>query len=239
MGKSTRRLVESAVMIAIGTVLSMFPFSAPWAFGGGVTICSMLPLVIIAHRYGTKWGLFTAFAASLLQMLMGLNSFSYVTSTRALIAVAVFDFLLAFMAMGLGGVFRKVISSQSGALAAGAVLACSAVCWVPAALLMDRWFPGSLNALGTAAVLQIANSMVLSRLNEYAPTHIFPAVLADALGCMLGGGLLICLQAALRSWLRGADLWSGSAELPGPLGDAPSLPFFGFLILGFLSFLSP
>lgn len=54
MGKSTRRLVESAVMIAIGTVLSMFPFSAPWAFGGGVTICSMLPLVIIAHRYGTK-----------------------------------------------------------------------------------------------------------------------------------------------------------------------------------------
>lgn len=32
--------------------------------------------------------------------------------------MAVFDFLLAFMAMGLGGVFRKVISSQSGALAA-------------------------------------------------------------------------------------------------------------------------
>lgn len=78
----------------------------------------MLPILIIAYRYGTKWGLFTAFAASLLQMLMGLNSFSYVTSTRALIAVAVFDFLLAFMAMGLGGVFRKVISSQSGALAA-------------------------------------------------------------------------------------------------------------------------
>lgn len=122
-----------------------------------------------------------------------------------------------------------------GWLRPGAVLACSAVCWVPAVLLMDRWFPGSLDALGTAAVLQIANSMVLSRLNEYAPTHIFPAVLADALGCMLGGGLLICLQAALRSWLRGTDLWSGSAELPGPLGDAPSLPFFGFLILGFLA----
>ena len=66
---------------------------------------------------------------------MGLNSFSYVTSTRALIAVAVFDFLLAFMAMGLGGVFRKVISSQSGALAAGAVLACSGISairgWAP------------------------------------------------------------------------------------------------------------
>ena len=56
MGKSTRRLVESAVMIAIGTVLSMFPFTAPWAYGGGITICSMLPLVIIAHRLKTIRG---------------------------------------------------------------------------------------------------------------------------------------------------------------------------------------
>ena len=47
--------------------------------------------------------------------------------------------------------------------------------------------------------------------------------------------MLFRSQAALRSWLRGADLWSGSAELSGPLGDAPSLPFFGFLILGFLA----
>ena len=33
----TRRLVESAVMIAIGTVLSMFQFRGPWALGGGIT----------------------------------------------------------------------------------------------------------------------------------------------------------------------------------------------------------
>ena len=117
------RLTESAIMLAFATVLSLIKI-VDMPFGGSVTACSMLPILIIAYRYGTKWGLFTAFAASLLQMLMGLNSFSYVTSTRALIAVAVFDFLLAFMAMGLGGVFRKVISSQSGALAAGAVLAC-------------------------------------------------------------------------------------------------------------------
>ena len=85
MGKSTRRLVESAVMIAIGTVLSMFPFSAPWAFGGGVTICSMLPLVIIAHRYGTKWGLFTAFVYSVLQLILGVSN--VLTEPEAQIAV--------------------------------------------------------------------------------------------------------------------------------------------------------
>ena len=40
-----RRLVESAMMLAIATVLSMFPFQGPWALGGGITVCSMLPLV--------------------------------------------------------------------------------------------------------------------------------------------------------------------------------------------------
>ena len=117
----------------------------------------------------------------------------------------------------------------------GAVLAVSALCWAPAALLMERWFPGSLSLLGMTACLQIANSMVLSRLNEYAPTHILPAVLADALGCTLGGGLLLCAQAALRGWLLAADPWNAAADVPGPLGNAPALPFFGFLILGFLA----
>lgn len=117
------RLTESAIMLAFATVLSLIKI-VDMPFGGSVTACSMLPILIIAYRYGTKWGLFTAFAASLLQMLMGMNSFSYVTGARALIAVAVFDYLLAFMALGLGGAFRKVIPSQSGALAAGAVLAC-------------------------------------------------------------------------------------------------------------------
>ena len=41
-----RRLVESAMMLAIATVLSMFPFQGPWALGGGITVCSMLPLVV-------------------------------------------------------------------------------------------------------------------------------------------------------------------------------------------------
>ena len=34
-----RRLVECAVLIAIGTVLSLFEFSGPWALGGGITVC--------------------------------------------------------------------------------------------------------------------------------------------------------------------------------------------------------
>ena len=63
-----RRLVECAVLIAIGTVLSLFEFSGPWALGGGITVCSMLPLVLICHRHGTKWGISSALVYGVLQM---------------------------------------------------------------------------------------------------------------------------------------------------------------------------
>ena len=53
MKNSTRRLTDTAILIALGTVLSLFKIDLP--FGGGVTICSMLPLVIISFRYGWKW----------------------------------------------------------------------------------------------------------------------------------------------------------------------------------------
>ena len=67
--ETLKKLVLSAVMIAIGTVLSLdpFKFGGLWLFGGGVTFCSMLPLVIISYIYGCRWGILTAFAYSLIQ----------------------------------------------------------------------------------------------------------------------------------------------------------------------------
>ena len=123
MGKSTRRLVESAVMIAIGTVLSMFPFSAPWAFGGGVTICSMLPLVIIAHRYGTKWGLFTAFVYSVLQLILGVSNVQVAAGYGFVLAVGVLllDYILAFTVIGLSACFNGVIKNHLVSIVVGIV----------------------------------------------------------------------------------------------------------------------
>ena len=123
MGKSTRRLVESAVMIAIGTVLSMFPFSAQWAFGGGVTICSMLPLVIIAHRYGTKWGLFTAFVYSVLQLILGVSNVQFAAGYGFVLAVGVLllDYILAFTVIGLSACFNGVIKNHLVSIVVGIV----------------------------------------------------------------------------------------------------------------------
>ena len=66
----TRTLVECALMIALGTVLANIKiYSLP--NGGSITLFSMLPFIMISFRHGVKWGLFTGFVNSLLQMLLG------------------------------------------------------------------------------------------------------------------------------------------------------------------------
>ncbi len=146
--------------------------------------------------------------------------------------------LLLVQSLLAGLVLWAVGSRLPDWLRPGVVFAVSAVCWIPAALLAERAWPGSLSLLGAAASLQIANSMVLSRLNEYAPTHILPAVAADVLGCTLGTGVLLSLQAALRGWLASGSVWGetgAQAPFAGALGSAPAKPFFGFLVLGVLA----
>lgn len=110
-------------MIALGFILSMLKI-IDMPFGGSVTAFSMLPVIIIAYRYGTAWGLLSGFAASLLQMLMGLKNLTYATSAWAGIAIVMLDYIVAFAVMGLGGIFRKKIKNQGAALAMGALVAC-------------------------------------------------------------------------------------------------------------------
>ena len=66
----TRTLVECALMIAIGTVLSNIKFFT-LPNGGSITLLSMLPFVLVSFRHGVKWGLFTGLVNACLQMLLG------------------------------------------------------------------------------------------------------------------------------------------------------------------------
>ena len=66
----TRILVECALMIAIGTVLSNIKFFT-MPNGGSITLLSMLPFVLVSFRHGVKWGLFTGLVNACLQMLLG------------------------------------------------------------------------------------------------------------------------------------------------------------------------
>ena len=57
----TRILVECALMIAIGTVLSNIKFFT-MPNGGSITLLSMLPFVLVSFRHGAQLGLAELFA---------------------------------------------------------------------------------------------------------------------------------------------------------------------------------
>lgn len=116
------RLTESAIMVALASVLSEIQI-VNMPFGGTVTAFSMLPIIIIAYRYGTRWGLFTGGVYGLFQMLLGMQNLRYGVSFWSVAAIILFDYLVAFSVLGLGGIFRKTIKNQGIALSAGALLA--------------------------------------------------------------------------------------------------------------------
>lgn len=102
----TLQLVESALMIAAAVVLNEL-LKIPMPFGGGLTVLSMLPIVIICHRYGTGWGLFTAFVFSLVQLVFGIKNVSYASDMLSAVGVMFLDYILAYSMIGLSAVFGK------------------------------------------------------------------------------------------------------------------------------------
>ena len=107
MSGRTLRLVFSAVMIALAAVLSMIKiFEMP--LGGSVTLCSMLPILLVAYRYGPKWGLLTGFVYALIQLLLDVGkALGWGLTPTALVVSFVFDYLIAFSCLGLAGIYGK------------------------------------------------------------------------------------------------------------------------------------
>lgn len=93
--KKTGTLVECSVLIAMAFVLSFIKI-IDMPYGGAVTAASMLPIIIAGYRHGLKWGLITSFTYSILQLLTGLSNVSYATSTTAMIAIILLDYIVAF-----------------------------------------------------------------------------------------------------------------------------------------------
>lgn len=116
---NTRRMVESAVMLALGFVLSMIKIKVN-PNGGSITLASMLPIVLIAYRYGPAWGTLIGALHGALQMLEGgiaapptENAFSY-------ILVILLDYIFAWAAVGLlSGLLMKTIKSPRASITVG------------------------------------------------------------------------------------------------------------------------
>ena len=121
--KRVLALVESAVMIALATILSILKIME-LPYGGSVTLASMLPIAIISYRRGISWGFLSGLVYGVIQQLLGLSNLSYVSTWQSVVAVIMLDYVIAYTLFGIAGIFRKSIKSQPMALSLGCALAC-------------------------------------------------------------------------------------------------------------------
>ena len=134
MQNKTKRLTESAMLIALAVVLELVGRMVipPMPFGGQLTLVSMLPIVLLSYRHGVKWGLVAGFGYSLVQMALGADTVTaafqpgYFGDGAMLVNAVIMcllDYVLAYTLLGLGGLFRNKISNKGVSLMLGSLVA--------------------------------------------------------------------------------------------------------------------
>ena len=120
---NTRIMVEGALMIALATILSMIKvFEMP--FGGSVTLLSMMPIILMSFRHGTRWGVLTAFVHSVLQLVLGFNNVGYCATLLSQIGCILLDYILAFTALGLADAIGKPFRNRLVGIIVGTAVVC-------------------------------------------------------------------------------------------------------------------
>ena len=137
MKTQTKRLTESAMLLAVAIVLELVSkmFIPELPFGGQITLMSMLPVVLISYRHGVKWGLVSGVTYALLEMALGAKTVAAafqpgyfgdgVMLLNAFI-MCVLDYLVAFTVLGVGGCFRNRVQNRGLALMGGSLVALGA-----------------------------------------------------------------------------------------------------------------
>ncbi|MBE6663918.1 MAG: hypothetical protein E7602_05390 [Ruminococcaceae bacterium] len=120
--KQVVAMIECSMMIALSTVFSLVKI-IDMPYGGSVTIASMLPIVIAAYRHGFLWGLGTALANSVIQLLLGVNNLSYFTTWQSILAIILLDYIVAFGVFAISGLFRRIEKRQNLAFLYGILVA--------------------------------------------------------------------------------------------------------------------
>ena len=145
--RDTRVLTEAALAIALAFVLGLIKvFQMP--FGGSISF-EMIPLILLALRQGTVVGMVTGAAYGLLNLVID----PFVVHPVQVL----FDYPLAFGALGLAGLFGPTVRGAvfGAAVAVSARLACHFVSGVVffASYAPEDWNPYLYSAAYNAAYL--------------------------------------------------------------------------------------
>lgn len=115
--RKIRTLVECAMMLALASILAVIPV-IKLPYGGSVTFASMVPIVLISFRHGTKWGALTSAAFAVFQIMSGF----YPPPTRTFgyfVLVVLLDYVIAFGVLGFAKLGTKVFKNKTLGVAFG------------------------------------------------------------------------------------------------------------------------
>jgi len=166
-----RRVAETGLAIALAVVLhTVLVYQAP--FGGRITAGSMVPIFLVALRWGPRWG-FLAGAASSVLIFFFIEHF-YAHPVQWLL-----DYPVAWGAIGVAGAFRRAPILGiviGGTLRLAFHFLAGVVYW--AANTPQGWHPWVYSAAynGGYMLPEIAISVVLTLLLLRAMVRLTPAM---------------------------------------------------------------
>lgn len=129
--KAIRMICEGALMVVLAQVLDFFPlWKMPW---GGTISLNMVPMIFFACRWGLGAGLLSGF-------VFGIVQFMYAGGIALGWQSILGDYLVAYVALGLAGLF----TGKSWSIYAGTAVGCAArflVHYVVGATIWAEYMP--------------------------------------------------------------------------------------------------
>jgi len=166
--KRLQLLLEVAILGAISFVLDKIGFSMPQ--GGSVTL-SMLPIVIMAFRWGIAGGMLTGFVSGLLQLVTG----GYVLNPIQ----AALDYFVAYAVVGLAGVTLAWLLSSKAKGKKGSLVAAIVVGTIIGGLL--RYLIHFIGGIVFFASYAPEGQLVWLYSLVYNATYMIPAIILTAI----------------------------------------------------------
>ena len=128
-----RLLAESAIMLALAIVLSFVKIS-------------MLPIMLIAIKNGTAWGVGTAFVFSLFQLVQAViegNVFPYCGTLGIVVLCVAFDYIVPFTCLGFAAVGKKKLGDLGIYIGIAAVCIIRFLChFATGVVIWGQWAEG-------------------------------------------------------------------------------------------------
>lgn len=108
MENLTKKIATIASLVAMAVILEIIcdaiPFlNVSWLEGGGISL-ACLPLVLLAYRYGVRYGILGGLIYGVFNLLTGGKIYHWLSP--------ILDYILAFGVVGIAGLFKNALKGN-------------------------------------------------------------------------------------------------------------------------------